>query len=69
MIVPKSDIRNAVTTNATLREQLLKHPQLVAAYMQTAAMDFGAGIIAQQVRAGLELIAMELEQTNNPSAG
>jgi hypothetical protein len=34
-----------------------KHPELIAAYMQTAATDFGAAIIAQQLRAGLEEIA------------
>jgi hypothetical protein len=34
-----------------------QHPELVGAYIQTAAMDFGANIIAQQVRAGLEEIA------------
>jgi hypothetical protein len=34
-----------------------KHPELVAAYMQTASIDYGATILAQQVRAGLETIA------------
>lgn len=34
-----------------------KHPELIAAYLQTAAIDCGATIIAQQVRAGLEDIA------------
>jgi hypothetical protein len=29
------------------------HPELIAAYMQTAALDYGASIIAQQIRAGL----------------
>jgi hypothetical protein len=33
------------------------HPELVAAYAQIAAIDAGAAIIAQQVRAGLEAIA------------
>jgi hypothetical protein len=34
-----------------------KHPELVAAYMKTAALDFGASIVAQQIRSGSEAIA------------
>jgi hypothetical protein len=39
-----------------------KHPELIAAYIQTAAMDFAGGIIAQQIRAGLDHIAEVLEE-------
>lgn len=45
-----------------------QHPELVAAYMQTAAMDFGAGIIAQQIRAGLEEIATQISDQLSKAA-
>lgn len=38
------------------------HPDLVAAYMKTAAMDLGATIIAQQLRLGLREIATALTE-------
>ena len=34
-----------------------QHPELIAAYMQTAALDLGAVIIAKETSAGLEEIA------------
>jgi hypothetical protein len=34
-----------------------KNPALIAAFMQAAATDYAATIIAQQVRAGLETVA------------
>jgi hypothetical protein len=34
-----------------------KYPQIVAAYMQTAAIDYTGAILAQQVRLGLDAIA------------
>jgi hypothetical protein len=37
-----------------------KHPELVVAFMYTAAADYGAGILAQQLRAGLDNIAVQL---------
>jgi hypothetical protein len=37
-----------------------KYPQIVAAYLTVAATDYGATIIAQQVRLGLDAITDEL---------
>ena len=37
-----------------------KHPELVAAYIQTASIDLAGAIIAQQIRAGLDHIAEEI---------
>jgi hypothetical protein len=34
-----------------------QHPELVAAYMQTASIDMAGATIAQQIRAGLDEIA------------
>jgi hypothetical protein len=42
-----------------------KHPELIAAYMQAAALDFGAAIIAQQIRAGLQDIADGITDLSN----
>jgi hypothetical protein len=39
-----------------------KYPNLVAAYIQTAALDMGTAIIAQQVRAGLDEIAEAVDR-------
>lgn len=37
-----------------------EHPELVAAYVQAAAMDFGAASIARHIRAGLDAIAGQI---------
>jgi len=34
-----------------------KNPVLVGAFIQAAAMDMGASVLAQQIRAGLESVA------------
>jgi hypothetical protein len=39
-------------------------PDLVAAYMQTAVIDCGAAIIAQQLRLGLETVAISIAEAN-----
>jgi hypothetical protein len=46
-----------------------KHPELIAAYMQTAAMDFAGGIVAQQIRAGLDNIAKKITDGIDNLAG
>ena len=33
------------------------HPELIAAYVRTAAIDYAATTLAQQVRAGLDALA------------
>lgn len=43
-----------------------KHPELVAALMKTAALDFGASIIAQQIRSGLDAIAQAISASREP---
>jgi hypothetical protein len=37
------------------------HPELIAAYMQAASTDCAGAIIAQQVRAGLDRIAEQIQ--------
>jgi hypothetical protein len=41
------------------------HPELVVGFMQTAAMDFGAGVLAQQIRAGLNDLADKMRLPDN----
>jgi DNA-binding phage protein len=40
-----------------------KHPELIAAYMQAAAADCSAAIVAKQIRLGFEGLAVALSQT------
>ena len=42
-----------------------RHPELVAAYMNAAAIDCGAAIIAQQIREGLDSIADQIGRTES----
>jgi hypothetical protein len=37
------------------------HPELIAAYMQTAATDFGAACVAKEIRQGLDEIAASID--------
>jgi hypothetical protein len=48
----KADVEAVLGKGATE-----KHSEIVAAYLQTGAIDGGATIIARQIRAGLDAIA------------
>ena len=39
-----------------------RHPELIAAYMSVAAKDFETGMMAQQLRAGLDAIAEAIKE-------
>ena len=48
--------------NAQLgKDAARKHPEIVAAFVQAAAIDETGSVIAQQIRAGLEAIAAAIE--------
>jgi hypothetical protein len=47
-----------------------RYPQIVAAYLNAAAIDCGATIIAQQIRLGLDAVADEIaNKTNSDESG
>jgi hypothetical protein len=55
--------------NAQLgKDAARKHPEIVAAFMHAAAIDAVGGVIAQQIRAGLDAIAAAIESHTDRTA-
>ncbi len=46
-----------------------KHPELLAAYMHCAMADFVSGVLAQQIRAGIDNLAESMPDTHDIGRG